>query len=186
MKNKFWKNINVIFNYFHRYITFLTSFFLSRLWISAKILFFVSKLKQNCRSLPLMKCLIFFILGWSSYFLIALKTGSVMPQLAILLARVLSISKFSTILLKYLLKIYDSSSLLLTILLLLFKIMDSLWKTFSEKIGLTVFQNFLLSETTWWSCFPKKRILVLRSKLTQKFLWRLKRLIDSSFLVFKN
>ena len=57
---------------------------------------------------------------------------------------------------------------------------------FSEKRGPTVFQNLLLSEITLWSCFPEKRLLVLRSKLTQKFLWRLKRLLDSSFLVFKN
>ena len=34
--------------------------------------------------------------------------------------------------------------------------------------------------------FSKKRLLFLWSKLTQKFLWRLKRLLDSSFLVFKN
>ena len=109
-----------------------------------------------------------------------------MPQLAILLARVLSISKFSTILLKCLLKISASSSFLLIILLLLFKIMDSLWKAFSEKRGPTVFPNVLLSETTLWFSFPKKRLLVLRSQLTHKFLWRLKRLLDSSFLIFKN
>ena len=88
MKNKFRENINVIFNYFYRYITFLRSYFLSRLWISAKALFFVSKLNENCRSLPVMKCFIFLILGWSSHFLIALKTGSVISELAMLLARV--------------------------------------------------------------------------------------------------
>ena len=81
------------------------AFFLSRLWISTKILFFVSKSNENCRSLPLMKSLIIVILGSSSHFLIALKTGSVMSEVAILLARVLFISKFSTILLKCLLKI---------------------------------------------------------------------------------
>ena len=126
----------------------------------------------------------FFVLGWSSNFLIALKTGSVMSELAILLARVSSISKFSTILLKCLLKVSASSSLLLIILLLLFKIMDSLWKAYSEKRGPTVFQSFLLSETNLWSIFPKKCLLVLRSNLTQKFLWQLKRLLDLSFLVF--
>ena len=45
--------------------------------------------------------------------------------LVILLARVSSISKFPTVLLKSLLKISASSSLLLIFLLLLFKIMDS-------------------------------------------------------------
>ena len=49
-----------------------------------------------------------------------------MSELAILLARVSSISKFSTILLKCFLEISASSSLLLIVLLLLFKIMDSL------------------------------------------------------------
>ena len=109
-----------------------------------------------------------------------------MSELAILLARVSSISKFSTILLKCLLKMSASSSVLLIILLLLFKIMDSLWKALSEKRGPTVFGNLLLSETTLWFSFPKKRLLLLRSKLTHKFLWWLKCLPDSLFLVFKN
>ena len=121
---------------------------LSRLWISVKTSFFTSKINENCRSLPPMKCLIFFILEWYSYLLITLKAGSVMSELAILLARVLSISNFSTSLLKCLLKISASSSLLLIVWLLLFKIIDSLWKAFSEKRELKVFQNFLLSETT--------------------------------------
>ena len=127
-----------------------------------------------------------FILGWSLYFLIVLKTVSIMSELAILRARVSSISRFSRSLFKCLLNISAISSLLLILLLLLFKIMDSLWKVFSEKTGPTVFQNFLLSETTLWCSFPKKRNLVLRSKLTQKFLWWLKRHADYSFLVFKN
>ena len=127
----------------------------------------------------------FFVLGWSSYFLIPLKTRSVMSELVILRFRVSSTSKFSTILLKCSLKISASYSLLLIVLLLLFKIMDSFWKAYSKKRVPIVFQNFLLFETMW-SIFPEKRLLVLRSKLTHKFLWRLKRLLDSSFLVFKN
>ena len=83
-------------------------------------------------------------------------------------------------------KISAISTLSPIILLLLFKIMDSLRKAFSERKGQTVFQNFLLSESPLWFSVPKKRLLVLRSKLTQTFLWRLKRLLDSSFLVFKN
>ena len=49
-----------------------------------------------------------------------------MSELAILLARVLSIPKFTTSLLKCLFKISASSSLLLIVLLLLFKIIDSM------------------------------------------------------------
>ena len=49
--------------------------------------------------------------------LIALKTGSVMSELAILLARVFSLSKLSTYLLKCLLKVFASSLLLLIVLL---------------------------------------------------------------------
>ena len=44
------------------------TFLLFRLWISAKILFCVSKLNENCRS-----WMILDNLGWTSYFLIALK-----------------------------------------------------------------------------------------------------------------
>ena len=112
-----------------------------------------------------------------------------MPELAILLARTLSISTFSTSLLKSLFQISAKFSLLLIVLLLAFKIIDSLWKAFSKRTGRTVFQNFLLScqrQLCLWSSFPPKNILVLRSRLRQKFLWRLKLLLDSSFLVFKN
>ena len=120
----------------------------------------------------------FFILGWSSNFN-SIKNRIDNSELAMLLARVSFISKFSTILLNF-----ASSSLLLIVLMLLFKITDSLWKAFSEKRGPTVFQNFLLSETIVWSSFTKKRILILRGKLTQKFLWRVKHHLDSLFLVF--
>ena len=164
---KFRKNIYVIF-------TGISlsgqAFLFSSLRISAKILFFVSKIKENFRTLPLMKCLIFFIFGWFSYFLIALKTGTVMSELAILLARVSPNSKLSTSLLKCLLNVSASSSLLLIVLLILFKIIDSMGKAFSEKGGPTVFKNILLSETTLWSIFQRKRLWVLLSKLTQNFL----------------
>ena len=96
-----------------------------------------------------------------------------MSELAILLTRVLSISKFSTILLKCFIKISAISTLSPIILLLLFKIMDSLRKAFSKRKEQTVFQNFLLWESPLWFSVPKKRLLVLRSKLTQTFLWRL-------------
>ena len=46
--------------------------------------------------------------------------------------------------------------ILLIVSLLLFKIIDSVGKVFSEKRGPTVFQNFLLSEITLWFSFPKK------------------------------
>ena len=93
----------------------------------------------------------FFILGWYSFFLIALKAGSVMSELAILLARALSIFQQVYSLLffnKFKFTSFSaSSSSLITALLLLFKVIDSLWKAFSEKRWLTVFQNFLLPET---------------------------------------
>ena len=49
-----------------------------------------------------------------------------MSELAILLVTVLPLSKFSTDLLKWLLKIYSSASLLLIVLLSLFKIIEFL------------------------------------------------------------
>ena len=105
-----------------------------------------------------------------------------MYELAILLPRVLSMSNFST----SLLKISASFSLLHIVLLLLFKIIDSLWKAFSEKRGPTVFRIFYCRRQLYGLVSPKKRLLVSRSKPTHKFLWWLKRLLDSSFLLFKN
>ena len=67
-----------------------------------------------------------FLYWMISALFIALQTGLVMSELAILMARVLSIFKFSKSLLKCLLKISASSSLLLIVLFLLFKIIDSL------------------------------------------------------------
>ena len=81
-----------------------------------------------------------------------------MSELAVLLARVLPNSKLFSSLLKCLLKVSVSSSLLLTVSLILFKIIDSLGKAFSEKRGPTVLKNILLSETTLWSIFPRKRL----------------------------
>ena len=98
-----------------------------------------------------------FLCTWMIFvLLIALKTGSVISELYTLLAIVLSISKFSSSLLKCLLKIFASSSLLVIALLLLFEIIDPLSEAFSENRGPTVFQNFLLSKTTLWSSVPKK------------------------------
>ena len=107
------------------------------------------------------------------------------------IARVLPVTKFSTSLLKFLLKLFASSSFLL-VLLLLFKIIDSLWKAFSEKRGPTTFQIFYSLRQLYDLVSPKKLLLVfaiLGMKffwLTQNFFWRLKRLLGSFFFVFKN
>ena len=61
-------------------------------YFTLKILFLVSKINDNVRSLPPIKVLIIFIIGWFSYLLIALKTVLVRSELPVLLARVLSIS----------------------------------------------------------------------------------------------
>ena len=58
----------------------------------------------------------------------------------------------------------------LILLIVLFKIIDSVGKVLTKKRESAVFQNFLLSETTLWFTFPKKGILVSRSKLTQELL----------------
>ena len=112
----------------------------------------------------------FFILRRSSYFLIALQKRSVMSELAILLARVWSISKFSTILLKCLLIISASSSLLLIVLFSLFKLMDSLGKPFSEKRGPRFFQNFLLSRELYGLVSPKTSFSFAKQSNTEIYL----------------
>ena len=61
-------------------------------YFTLKILFLVSKINDNVRSLPPVKVLIIFIIAWFSYLLIALKTVLVRSELPVLLARVLSIS----------------------------------------------------------------------------------------------
>ena len=85
---------------------------------------------------------------WYSYFLVSSKIRSVWSELDILLVGVLSISKFSTRSLKWLLKISSSSSLLLITLVLVFKIINSLWKSLSKKWEAAVVQNVLFSELT--------------------------------------
>ena len=96
------------------------------------------------------------------------------------------ISKFSAGLLKCVLNISANSSLLLIVLLLLFKIMDSLWKAFSEKRGRQFSKLFYCQRQLCGLVSAKIRSIVLQSKLTEKFLWRLKCLLDSLLLVFKN
>ena len=157
MKNKFIKKyLCCLLFFFYRYITFHDKLFgWSRLWISYKIFFFVSKINENCRSLQVKKILIFLIFGLF-YFLIPLKAGSVMSEVAILLVSVFAIAKYSTSLLKCLLQISASSSLVPIVLFLLFKVINSLWKAISKKTGTTIFQNFLLSEISLWSTFPWK------------------------------
>ena len=58
-KVKFRKNTNVVFNHFHRYITFLTSFFIQIMDFNKFIFFFKIKREQQI-SLPPMKCLFFY------------------------------------------------------------------------------------------------------------------------------
>ena len=124
------------------------SFLLSRLWISAKSFFFVSKLNENCRSLPPMNVWFFYTR------IIFVLFNSIKNKISnvwacyIVLAITLSISKFSTRLLKSLLESSPNFSLLLIALLLLFKIIDSFWKAFSEKTRLAVSQIFLLLENS--------------------------------------
>ena len=186
MKNKFIKKyLCCLLFFFYRYITFHDKLFgWSRLWISYKIFFFVSKINENCRSLQVKKILIFLIFGLF-YFLIPLKAGSVMSEVAILLVSVFAIAKYSTSLLKCLLQISASSSLVPIVLFLLFKVINSLWKAISKKTGTTIFQNFLLSEISLWSTFPWKTSFSFGEQAnTEK--WRLKGLLYSSFPVFKN
>ena len=101
------------------------------------------------------------MLGWFSYFWIAHKTGSIIWRLVILSARLLSILRLSTILLKNVLNVSASSSLFvivlllllllllllssLLLLLLLFNVLNSLWKMFyyHEQFCCLSFQNSL-------------------------------------------
>ena len=93
-----------------------------------------------------------------------------MSELAVLLVRVLSLSTFSTSLLKCLLKISASSSLLL--------------KGLSEKREPTVFQHFLFSDTTLWSSFLKKTYFSFVEQANTETSWAIKtpfRFFVSSF-----
>ena len=60
--------------------------------------------------------------------------------------------------------------------------MHFLWKAFSEKRGLEVFQNFLLSVIVLLFTFPKWSLLFLRKIFMQRFLCLLERLF-ASFLI---
>ena len=62
---------------------------------------------------------------------------------------------WGTILLINVLSASASFSLFVIVLLLSFNIMHSLWKALSEKKGLTVFENFLLSVTILLLKFPR-------------------------------
>ena len=103
-----------------------------------------------------------------------------MCELALLPARVSSISNFSTSLLKCLSKVSASSSLLLIVIIQNNRFFV---KSLLGKKRTDIFPIARDNSMVW---FPKKPFLVLWINLTQKFLWRLKRLLDSSFLVLKN
>ena len=116
------------------------------------------------------------------HFWIAQKTGSVIWELVILSLGLLSMLRLGTILLKNVLNVSASSSLFLIVLLLSFNVMHSLWKAFSEKRGIVVSQNFLLSVTIFLFKFPKQSLLFLRKILTQRFLCLLQRFFASFVL----
>ena len=119
---------------------------------SLNIFFLSINLKEDI-FLPIIS-LILRMLGWFSYFWIAQKTGSIILGLVILSPRLLSMLRLGTILLKNVLNVSASSTLFAIVLLFPFNVMDSLWKVFYEKRGLTVFQNFLLSLTILLFKFP--------------------------------
>ena len=85
------------------------------------------------------------MLGRFSYFWIAHTAGSVILGFVILSLSLLSMLILGTVLQKNLLNISTRSSLFVIVLLLSFNVMHSLWRAFSEKRELIVFQNFLLS-----------------------------------------
>ena len=95
------------------------------------------------------------MLGCFSYCWIAQKTGSLILGLVILSPRLLSMLRLGTNLLKNVLNVSASSALFVIVLLHSFNVMDSLWKAFSEKRGLIVFQNFILSVTILLFKLPK-------------------------------
>ena len=69
-----------------------------------------------------------------------IEVGYIIPKITVYV-------ETGTILLKNILNVSASSLLFVIVLLLSFNVMHSLWKDFSEKRGLIVFQNFLLSVT---------------------------------------
>ena len=121
------------------------AFLLSSFCNSWNIFFLSMSLKENDRLFVPIISLILGILGCFSYFCIAQKTGSVVLGLIILSLRLLSMLRLGTILLKNVLNVSARSTLFVIVLLLSFNVMDSLWKAFSEKRPLIVFQSFLSS-----------------------------------------
>ena len=63
--------------------------------------------------------------------------------------------RLGTILLKNVLNVSASSTLFVIVLLIFFNVMHSLWKAFSEKRGVILFQNFLLSVIVFQFKIPK-------------------------------
>ena len=122
---------------------------------SLNIFFLSINLKENDRLFVPIISLILRMLGCFSYFWIAQKTGSVILGLVILSPRLLSMLRLGTILLKNVLNVSASSTLFVIVLLLSFNVMHSLWKAFSEKRRLIVFQNFLLSVRILFFKLPK-------------------------------
>ena len=81
------------------------------------------------------------MLRWFSYFLIALKTGSVILGLVLLSPTLNVYVEIAYDFTENVLKVSGSSTLFAIVLLHSFNILHSLWKAFSEKRGLTVFRN---------------------------------------------
>ena len=105
---------------------------------------------------------IFILFDWT-------KNGLVLLGLVILSPRLLPKLGLSTILLKCALNVSASWLLFVIVSLLFFNVIHSLLKAFSEKRGLIVFQNFLLSLKSSFSEFRKQSSLFLRQILTQRF-----------------
>ena len=63
--------------------------------------------------------------------------------------------RLGRILLKNVLNVSASSTLFVIVLLIFFNVMHSLWKAFSEKRGVILFQNFLLSVIVLQFKIPK-------------------------------
>ena len=148
MKNKFRKGIYVIFNYFRWYIIFVTFFYLDHASLLPKI-------KQELQIFTSHEILIFFYTWMISVLFNTIK------------------NRFSIASQSF--KISSSSSLLLTALLLLFRIMDFCEK-FSPRREDRHFSNIFYFQSLYSLVLQKRRFLVLQSRLSQKFLWRLKRL----------
>ena len=96
---------------------------------------------------------IFLMLGWSSNFVIAFKIGSSAVESKLFIVEYPSISNCSTALLKK--SFINSATFLLLEIISSFStsIMFLEHRVFSEKRGLTVFQNFLLSVISLGSKF---------------------------------